>query len=58
MKVIGFQLTFPSNINTKCHAEQFLESFLQGSINIDFGRGGNHHPWELLVEDLELYIEI
>nr|GMC68857.1 hypothetical protein Iba_chr03aCG1180 [Ipomoea batatas] len=38
MKVMGFQLTFPANINTKRRVEQFLETFLQGSINIDFGR--------------------
>nr|GMD66262.1 hypothetical protein Iba_chr12cCG13330 [Ipomoea batatas] len=42
MKVMGFQLTFPANINTKRRAEQFLDSFLRGSINFDFGRLGSH----------------
>nr|GMD97016.1 hypothetical protein Iba_chr15bCG10310 [Ipomoea batatas] len=42
MKVMGFQLTFPANINTKRRAEHFLNSFLRGSINFDFGRLGSH----------------
>nr|GME03876.1 hypothetical protein Iba_scaffold1393CG0530 [Ipomoea batatas] len=53
---MGFELIFPSNINTPRRAEQFLNSFLQGSINFNLGSISNrpcfctrtvghpHHP--------------
>nr|GLL33828.1 hypothetical protein Itr_chr08CG16610 [Ipomoea trifida] len=43
MNVIGFNITFPSNIDTHAGAEQFLNAFLQGSIFIDLGSITNQH---------------
>nr|GMD86935.1 hypothetical protein Iba_chr14bCG10900 [Ipomoea batatas] len=41
MKAMGFELIFPSNINTPRCAEQFLNSFLQGLINFNLGSISN-----------------
>nr|GMD29378.1 hypothetical protein Iba_chr08fCG2540 [Ipomoea batatas] len=69
MNVIGFNITFPSNIDTHAGAKQFLNAFLQGSIFIDLSSitnqlcfGPHPHPssktitwfFVLVVTDLEL----